>query len=109
MAKMTEKQVLENYPGLKSQNKPSRDRQIKKRRELLDFAHEHNLVMNPKGYDYYIESYLMFNCCPCDKSRLECPCPEALEEVASKGHCLCRLFWKSYKVFKEVMFKEVIK
>ena len=79
----------------------------KKRRDICEFARDHNLVIHPgKGYDYYIDSYYMFNCCPCDPSRLDCPCPEAVEEVAGQGYCKCRLFWRSLDDFKENMLEE---
>lgn len=70
---------------------------------LCDFADDHDLVMNPKGYEHYMDGYLKENCCPCDDTRKVCPCPEALDEVKETGHCLCRLFWRSYKDFKEQM------
>ena len=71
--------------------------------KLCAFADEHKLVIHPGGYRYYIESYNMFNCCPCDKARKCCPCPESPEEVARLGHCKCRLFWRSYQDFAEIM------
>lgn len=78
------------------------------RRELCDFAQTHNLVIHPgKGYDYSIESYFMFNRCPCDPARKNCPCPESISEVETTGHCLCRLFWKSNEEFKQQMIGEV--
>jgi len=73
------------------------------RRALCDFARDNGFVIHPKGYDYYIESYTMFNHCPCDKTRQSCPCPEAVIEVPRDGHCLCRLFWESYNTFQEQM------
>lgn len=74
------------------------------RRELCDFAQAHNLVIHPgKGYDYTIESFFMFNCCPCEPSRKHCPCPESIVEVETLGHCRCRLFWKSNEEFKQQM------
>ena len=77
---------------------------------VLDFAQEHNLVIHPgNGYDYYIEGYLMFNHCPCDPSRPNCPCPESLEEIKTKGHCKCILFWKDNETFRQKYFKEEVK
>ncbi len=73
----------------------------KKRVEILDFAHKHRLVVNPAGYDYYIDLFFKCNSCPCDQSRLNCPCPEAIEEVEKDGWCKCRLFWCDYKTFRE--------
>jgi len=71
------------------------------RRAICDFARDNGFVIHPKGYDYYVESYNMFNYCPCDKARKNCPCPEAVTEVPLKGHCLCRLFWRDLDTFKE--------
>lgn len=72
------------------------------RREFCDFAQEHGFIINPKGWDYYIENINMFSYCPCDKTRKHCPCPEAVTEVPEKGHCLCRLFWRDFDTFKEM-------
>jgi len=109
--KKTQKQILEEFPGLKDMGVKSRAsdkaKANRKRREICDFARDHNLVIHPgKGYDYYIESYFMFNCCPCDKTRHDCPCNEAVEEIARDGYCKCRLFWRSHDDFKEKMLKE---
>ena len=73
----------------------------KKRREVLDWAKEHNLIINPDGYEYYIESWFMFKYCPCDKTRKSCPCPESIDEVKEDGYCKCRLYWRDYEIFKE--------
>jgi len=117
MAKLTEKQLFEMFPDLRGlrqlrktfgNERASKAEYQKKRRELCDFAQAHNLVIHPgKGYDYYIESFFMFNCCPCDKTRLACPCEQVIEEVAREGRCKCRLFWRSYNDFKETMIKEI--
>lgn len=82
--------------------KPSKATQ-QHRRRICEFAHEHKLIINPSGYDYYIWAYQQFNHCPCDAGRPECPCPEALEESTVNGYCKCRLFWRSYKDFSEGM------
>lgn len=74
------------------------------RRAICDFARDHGFVIHPgKGYDYYIESFNMFNACPCDKTRKSCPCEEAVTEVPEKGSCLCRLFWQDMDTFEEKM------
>jgi len=74
----------------------------KKRREILDFARDNNLVIHPgRGYDYYIDSYFMFNRCPCDATRLDCPCNEAVAECKEIGCCKCRLYWRDYDTFKD--------
>ena len=109
--KKTQNQILKEYPELqglaeKNGSKPSKVRVLTKQRELCSFADEQKLVIHPRGYDYYIESYLMFDCCPCNSTRKSCPCEQAIEEVARDGHCLCRLFWRSYQEFVKQMFKE---
>jgi len=95
------------HPELKkSSKKPEGKEASRKKREFCDFAQEHGFVINPAGYDYYIKSFLMFNHCPCDSNRKNCPCPESIQEVTQKGYCLCRLFWRSYEDFKNTMFFE---
>ena len=80
----------------------------KKRREILDFARDHNMVINPgRGYDYYVDSFYKFKACPCDATRLECPCPDAVEEVKKDGWCKCRLFWRNHDTFKNSHVPEV--
>ena len=107
--KMTEAEVLKKFPGLrdiKPSKHPSSPVRAQKKRELCDFAYENGLVMHPSGYEYYIEGYFMFGHCPCDVTRKKCPCDEAVEEVHQNGYCKCRLFWRSFKDFKEEMLKE---
>ena len=76
---------------------------VQKRREICDFARDNNLVIHPGGYGYYIDSFLMFHYCSCAPERKNCPCPEAIEEVAKNGHCRCNLFWRSLDDFKKEM------
>ena len=76
----------------------------RKRREILDWARDHNVGISPGvGYDYYIESFDMFGYYPCDPKRKCCPCPESIKEVKEKGHCLCKLFWRDHDFSKEQM------
>ena len=76
------------------------------RQSICDFARDNGFVIHPgRGYDYYVESYNMFNHCPCNKTRKDCPCFEAVEEVTKKGHCLCNLFWRDLDTFKEKMVR----
>lgn len=71
-----------------------------KRRQIIDWATEHNLVINPsKGMEVYVQNILTFGYCPCDSNRPDCPCPESISDVAEKGHCLCRLYWKDLDTF----------
>jgi len=77
---------------------------IAKEREFLAFAQEYKFVIHPKGFDYYLESYLQAGHCPCDAERKNCPCGKAAREVVQNGHCLCRLFWRSYQDFVTIMF-----
>lgn len=80
----------------------------KKRREMLDFARDKGLVIHPgRGFDYYIEGYFKFGHCPCDESRSDCPCAEAIEECKNDGWCKCRLFWRDLDTYKESHVSEV--
>jgi ferredoxin-thioredoxin reductase catalytic subunit len=80
------------------------DRKQEKRFEIIDYAIEHDWIINPsKGMEPYVENIINFGHCPCDSSRPDCPCPEAKTEVASQGHCLCRLYWASYQEFKKML------
>ena len=73
-----------------------------KRWQMLDFARDNNLVIHPgKGYDYYIDSYFMFDHCPCDATRLNCPCPESVGECKEIGWCKCKLYWRDHDTFKD--------
>jgi len=107
----TMRDLLKIYPELKEpankRPKPKGKQANRMRHNFCDFAQKYGFVISPAGYDYYIESFLMFNCCPCDPDRKNCPCSEAIEEVTQKGHCLCRLFWRSYEDYKKETFKEV--
>lgn len=88
--------------------KPSNKTLNKKRREILDFARDNKLVIHPgKGYDYYVDNYFRFECCVCDPTRPNCPCPEAIEEVAKIGWCKCRLYWRDHDTFKKSHVKEL--
>lgn len=69
--------------------------------KLLRFAIAHNFYITPTGAGYYIESFTMFNACPCDQKRKACPCPEAVREVQEEGKCLCHLFWRDYETYLE--------
>jgi len=74
--------------------------------KLIRFAIENDFVITPIGYSYFVDSYSMFGCCPCDQERKSCPCPEAVEEVKTNGKCLCHLFWRDYKTYLEEKLKE---
>lgn len=74
----------------------------KKRREILDFARDNNLVIHPGvGYDYYANNFFEAGHCPCDDKRPNCPCPESIKEVKEDGWCKCRLFWRDLDTYKE--------
>ena len=90
---------------LANESRPTKKKDYNpKRREILDFARDHNLLIHPgAGYDYYIEGFFKFGFCPCDKNRPNCPCPESVTECKEKGHCKCRLYWRSYDDFKDTM------
>jgi len=75
---------------------------IKVRRAILDFAMVHNLVIHPgRGFEYYVENFIRFHSCACDRTRLECPCMEALAEVKQDGWCKCRLYFKDLDTYKK--------
>lgn len=80
----------------------------KRRRQICDFARDHNLVINPGcGFDYYINAYYESGGrCPCDATRVECPCPESIDEVKKNGACKCRLFWRDLDTYKASHLKE---
>ncbi len=73
----------------------------KNRRAVLDFARDNNLVIHPGvGFDYYINLFFEAGCCPCDKTRKACPCPESVAEVKENGWCKCRLYWRDLDTYK---------
>ncbi len=77
-----------------------------RRFSVIDWAEEHNLVINPsKGMETAIESFAKFGYCPCDpsKSRTNCPCQESLSDIKEVGHCICRLFWKDLNTFRATL------
>lgn len=73
---------------------------------IVQFAKEHELLINPAyGYGYALDKLQKFYHCPCDAARESCPCDKSLEEVKTKGHCKCHLFWRDYDVFLAENFK----
>ncbi len=79
----------------------------KVRREILDFARDNKLLIHPgRGFDYYVDNFFKFNSCVCDRSRLRCPCPEAIKECEEDGWCKCRLYWRDHDTFKDKIFGE---
>ena len=66
---------------------------------LLEFAIKHNLIITPIGWRNHIAQYDKLGHCPCEATRPECPCPEAIGEVKAKGHCSCSLFWRDYPTY----------
>lgn len=74
--------------------------------KVKEFAEANDLILNLRtGPEYYLSNIMRFGRCPCDKTRLECPCPQALDDVEATGHCLCRLFWKDAATYEEQMGK----
>jgi len=89
--------------------KPTREEMNQKRLQVCDFAQEHHLLINPaKGFEQVLDAFMRFGFCPCDptRARTSCPCNLALADVAEKGHCLCRLFWRDFETFKRI-YEEV--
>lgn len=87
---------------LKGRREKSQKPNNHKRREILDFARDNNLVIHPGGgYEYYINIFYKCGHCPCAKERLHCPCPESIEEVRKDGWCKCHLFWRDLDTYKE--------
>lgn len=73
---------------------------------ILNFAIENGFTIHAGGYDYYIDNFLDLSRCPCDPARATCPCPEAVQDVKDKGHCLCKLLWKDYATYKKIQLGE---
>ena len=89
---------------------PSKEQIENLRKEYEEYAKEHGFILNPDReiVEKILRALLIreqkFACryCPCrvvtgDKERdakIICPCAHTLEEVETKGQCLCRLFVK---------------
>ena len=93
---------LAELTGEKKSRKPNNQ----KRRQILDFARDNNMVIHPSvGFDYYVNNFYEAGHCPCDKDRPDCPCPESINEVKENGRCKCCLFWRDLDTFKESHIK----
>ena len=68
-------------------------------RAVLDFAIKNKCVVTPLGWQSALEDYNEFGSCVCDPKRLTCPCEQAPQEIAEKGHCKCHLFWRDYETY----------
>lgn len=67
-------------------------------RKMTDFCAKHGLKTHPlKTLKQWAEVVCEKNHCPCDPKRPECPCPEALDEIESKGKCKCGKFFSPDK------------
>ena len=104
--KMTQQaEVIKRLAELTGEKK-SRKPNNQKRRQILDFARDNNLVIHPgRGFDYYVDNFYAAGHCPCDKDRPDCPCPESINEVKENGRCKCCLFWRDHDTFKESHIK----
>lgn len=91
--------LIGNTEGKKKGRKPTGDAARAANLRVVEFARDNKIVISPVGMGYYIESVLMFNCCPCAKERPSCPCPESIGEVRDIGHCKCQLFWRDYDTY----------
>jgi len=67
--------------------------------KLICFAKEHDYIITPLGWKKHIAQYDKLGHCPCEVSRPECPCPEAVNDIRETGHCRCSLFWRSYDTY----------
>lgn len=80
------------------------DKPQEKRYQVIDLAIERGWFINPsKGMELYIENVMRIGRCPCDPTRPDCPCRESIEEVTTKGHCKCGLYWQSYRDFRNTL------
>ena len=68
-------------------------------RTVLEFAINNHCVVNPMGWNSALEDFNEFKHCVCDPARPTCPCSQAPQEIAEKGHCKCHLFWKGYETY----------
>ena len=66
---------------------------------VLNFAIKNKLTINPVGYGYHIDSFAEFKCCPCDRTRKDCPCDQVLAEIKTQGYCKCHLFWRDLETY----------
>lgn len=83
--------------------KPTR----KQQKAVVEFAIANKCVIHALGMEYYVEGFNEFQHCVCDKNRPQCPCPEAPQEIAEKGHCLCQLFWRSYEDYDKAKLSDI--
>jgi ferredoxin-thioredoxin reductase catalytic subunit len=69
---------------------------------IVEHAKKHGFIINPgTGYGYAMDAIQKFHSCPCDRSRLSCPCEQSVDEVAKQGWCKCHLFWRDYQIFQD--------
>lgn len=88
----------------KTKRRQPLDKRQEKRFEIIDYALEHNFVIDPsKGMERFIDNIVTFGYCPCDSTRPNCPCPQAEAEVERHGHCRCSLFWADYGAFRKTL------
>lgn len=104
--KLSLTELKQDFPGLFTDGRP----EPKKKRagaynflrcKILDWSRDYNMIIHPAiGYAYFVDNFAQFSCCACDKTRLECPCPESIIEVKEQGYCKCQLFWRDIDIFK---------
>ncbi len=75
--------------------KPTKDQE----RLVLEFAIKNNCIINPQGWNSALEDFNEFQHCVCDPNRPTCPCEQAAQEVKTKGHCKCHLFWLDHRTY----------
>lgn len=95
---MSKSNVMEKM--IKPEKKSSKYKPTKEQEErVLEFAIINKCVVTPLGWHFALEAYNEFGHCVCDPQRPHCPCEQAPQEIAEKGHCRCSLFWKDYPTY----------
>lgn len=85
-------------------NKAIKSRIEEQYRKMLRFKNEYGLKTNPlKSLREWAEHIIIDRggYCPCNNTRPQCPCKEALSEIKENGKCLCGKFFSPEK-FEEI-------
>jgi hypothetical protein len=86
--------IRKRSEGRVFEDKPVSEKSVTElKSSILLFASQHGIAIGPaKDLNGYCLRAVRMEHCVCVDSRLYCPCPEALGEVESTGHCACNLF-----------------